>query len=185
MISSPFTKHLLGFIRRAGSERSTAKVLAEMSRFIGESLAAHRVTVYLTEGDRLIPYVSEFASGIRRPHEFLPREAVEAFDVQPLLLVALRAEGSLSGVLVVEGDVSDLRVRRDDVRQFAEFVALALENARAFERENERVREAEALLERTIYPPTPLALLRRGGEGAGESVCGGPGMAAAGEPPTG
>ncbi len=40
-----------------------------------------------------------------------------------------------------------------------------------------------------LFPQTPhleaLALLRRGGEGGGESVCGGPGMAAAGEPPTG
>ena len=180
MTSPTFTRRLLDFVERAGSERSTEKVLADMTRFIGETLDAHRVTVYLADGPRLVPYVSEFPSGeqrpdqfelwrslgyldespvserirageevilVERPDEFLPGDVAEAFGVQPLLLVALRTQTALVGVLVVEGRRDDLVARREDIREFAGFVALALENAQAFERENERVREAEALLE--------------------------------------
>ncbi len=180
MHSPTFTRRLLEFVRRAGSERSTTRVLAGMTRFIGEMLAVHRVGVYLTEEGRLVPYVSEYASGRRSPEqlekwktlrhlddstvaarlwagedsvmvedpaEILPEELIAEFDIRSMLLVALRAQDSLEGVLVVEGDLTDLQERRDEIAEFAGFVALALENAKAFERENARAREAEALLE--------------------------------------
>ncbi len=181
MHSPTFTRRLLEFVRRAGSERSTTRVLAGMTRFIGEMLAVYRVGVYLTDEEgRLVPYVSEYASGRRSPQqlekwktlrhldesivaarlragedsvmvgdpaEILPEELIDEFEIRPMLVVALRAQDNLEGVLVVEGDLGDLRERRDDIAEFAGFVALALENAKAFERENARAREAEALLE--------------------------------------
>ena len=181
MHSPTFTRRLLEFVRRAGSERSTTRVLAGMTRFIGEMLAVYRVGVYLTDEEgRLVPYVSEYASGRRSPQqlekwktlrhldesnvaarlragedsvmvgdpaEILPEELIDEFDIRSMLLVALRAQDNLEGVLVVEGDLGDLWERRDDIAEFAGFVALALENAKAFERENARAQEAEALLE--------------------------------------
>lgn len=57
------TTDLFGFVHRAGTERSRARVLAELSRLIGDRLAAHRVTVYALERGGLVPLVSEYSSG--------------------------------------------------------------------------------------------------------------------------
>ena len=62
-------------------------------------------------------------------------------------MVALRTSGKLLGVLLVEGDPDELEEQQADVHEFAGFMALAVENADALEREHQRVREAEALLE--------------------------------------
>ena len=55
-------KDLLRFVHLAGTERSSAKVFAEMSRFIGESLDAHRVTVSVVEDGVFVPLISERCS---------------------------------------------------------------------------------------------------------------------------
>jgi PAS domain S-box-containing protein len=57
------TTDLFGFVRRAGSEQSRARVLAELSRLIGDRLSANRVTVYALEDEGLVPLVSEYSSG--------------------------------------------------------------------------------------------------------------------------
>lgn len=56
------TAELFDFVRRAGTERSTAKIFAELTRFVGRSFGAHRISLYLVEGDDIVPFVSEFAS---------------------------------------------------------------------------------------------------------------------------
>jgi len=53
---------LFDFVRRAGTERSTPKLFAELTRFVGRSFDAHRISLYLAEGDDLVPFVAEYAS---------------------------------------------------------------------------------------------------------------------------
>ena len=64
-----------------------------------------------------------------------------------MLAVALRTSGKLLGVLVLEGDPDELEGQQTDVHEFAGFMALAVETADTSEREHQRVREAEVLLE--------------------------------------
>jgi K+-sensing histidine kinase KdpD len=176
-----FTEAILGFLRRAGTERSTARLVGEMFRFIGVTVSAHRVSLFLAseEGGRLRPFVSELASGIAQPGLFeewqrleveqfsvvqriragedvvvveepaegMPADVVEHWSLQPYLAIALRRDGSLLGLLIVEGSPEVLRRRLSQIAEFAEYIAMALANARAFEREQRRASEAEALLE--------------------------------------
>lgn len=179
----PFTSQLLHFLRRAGTERSTARVIAEMFQFVGEAFTVERVSLHLADEETggLEPYVSQFASGRQDPElydrwrafdigstglarrigggedtvlvedpsagDVLPLRYVQMFDVDPFLAVALRRRGRLEGLLIIEGPVETLRRRQDDAAEFAGYLTLALENARAFEREQERAAEAHALLE--------------------------------------
>lgn len=173
-------RDMFGLVRRAGREHSRARVLAELSRLIGERLLAFRVTVFVEDGERLIPMVAEYPSGvidatlfarwreegavenselgariradehlllIENPEDVLPARMVTAFRVQSLLAVALRTEDSLLGVLVVEGDFDELTAQQNEISKLAEIVTLTLETAQTFERERDRTREIEALLE--------------------------------------
>lgn len=179
----PFTSQLLHFLRRAGTERSTARVIAEMFQFVGEAFTVERVSLHLADPETgaLAPFVSQFASGKEDPALYerwrafdmesteltqqvrrgadvvlleeptasggLPQGFVETFDVGSFLAVALRRPENLEGVLIIEGPVDTLRRRQDDAAEFARYLTLAIENARAFEREQERTAEAHALLE--------------------------------------
>ncbi|MFV1971724.1 MAG: GAF domain-containing protein, partial [Acidimicrobiia bacterium] len=173
-------KDLLRFVHLAGTERSTAKVFAELSRFIGETLVAHRVTVFVVEEGRFVPFVSEYSSGatdqpnftkwhgsdafegsvlatrlrggedillIEDPTDVLPLQSVEAYGMKSLLVAGLQVESEMLGALLIEGDHADLEGRITETRELAEIVALALANAKAFEREQNRTEESEALLE--------------------------------------
>ena len=176
------TTELLRFARRAGTERSTIRLLAEMARFIARTFSVYRVGVYVYEGERVRPLVSEYASGEVRPElwqdfrsldrleelpifqrlaagedtvlvadpaaeEGFPLEMVEHFGIRPYLAVALREEGRLTGMVLIEGDPAVLEDLECDIAELAGFVALALHNAAALAREQQRAREAEALLE--------------------------------------
>lgn len=181
--SGSFSRAILDFVRRAGTERSTARLVGEMFRFTGTAFSVHRVSLFLAEDDdegRLVPFVSELASGDADPalfHEWrrldveqfdvvkrirggedvvevedprfegIPLPIVVRYDLQPYLAFALRRDGAPIGVLIVEGTPENLRNRRDDLAVFADYLAMALANARAFERERRRAREAEALLD--------------------------------------
>ncbi|GMQ94309.1 MAG: hypothetical protein BMS9Abin12_1796 [Acidimicrobiia bacterium] len=173
-------KDLLRFVHLAGTERSTAKVFAELSRFIGETLLAHRVTVFVVEDGRFVPFVSEYSSGttdqpqftkwrgshafedsvlatrlragedvllIENPTDVLPHQSVDAYAMRSLLVAGLQVESEMLGALLIEGDHEDLDSRRTDIRELAQVVALALANAKAFEREQNRTEESDALLE--------------------------------------
>ncbi|MEX2322442.1 MAG: ATP-binding protein [Acidimicrobiia bacterium] len=181
--SGSFPRAILDFVRRAGTERSTARLVGEMLRFTGTAFSVHRVSLFLADDDdegRLAPFVSELASGDADPALFkewrrldaeqfdvvkrirggedivevddprfegIPLPIVEKYDLQPYLAFALRRDGRPIGVLIVEGTPAKLRNRRDDLAVFSEYLAMGLANARAFERERRRAREAEALLD--------------------------------------
>ena len=173
---------ILEFLRRAGTERSTARLVGEMFRFIATSFEVHRVSMFLAPapGARLAPFVSELASGAGDPELFeewrrldveqfeivqrirrgedvilvedpsangIPSDIARRYGLQPYLVMALRQEGEPLGVLLVEGSIDTLRLRRHDITEFAQYVAMALANASAFEREQQRTRDAQALLE--------------------------------------
>jgi K+-sensing histidine kinase KdpD len=178
---SSFSRGILEFLRRAGTERSTKRLVAEMFRFLANTFSIERVSLFLVspEHGRLLPYVSEYASGVvdrelfeewraldveefevvqrirageevvmvDNPRAGLPEYVVDRFGNQPFLAFGLRRDGLLLGVLIVEGKPSILRKRRRDAAEFSEYVAMALANARAFEREEQRASDAEALLE--------------------------------------
>ncbi|MEX0826130.1 MAG: ATP-binding protein, partial [Acidimicrobiia bacterium] len=178
---SSFSRGILEFLRRAGTERSTKRLVAEMFRFLATTFSIERVSLFLVspEHGRLLPYVSEYASGVvdrdlfeewrglnvedfdvvqriragaevvmvEDPRDGLPDHVVDRFGNQPFLAFGLRRDGLLLGVLIVEGQPAILRKRQQDLAEFSEYVALALDNARAFEREERRASDAEALLE--------------------------------------
>lgn len=178
---SSFSRGILEFLRRAGTERSTKRLVAEMFRFLANTFSVERVSLFLvsTESGRLIPYVSEYASGatdrqlfeewraldverfaiaariragedvvlIEDPRAGLPDAVVDRFDNQSFLAIALRREEQLLGILIIEGKPAILRKRSRDAAEFAQYVSMALANARDFEREEQRASDAEALLE--------------------------------------
>jgi signal transduction histidine kinase len=74
-------------------------------------------------------------------------EIARRFELGPLLALALRDDQTLEGLLIVEAPVERLRARADDAAVFRDHLALALANTRAYERENARAAQAEALLE--------------------------------------
>jgi K+-sensing histidine kinase KdpD len=152
-----------------------------MFRFLANTFSIERVSLFLVspEHGRLLPYVSEYASGVadrqlfaewqaldverfdivqrirageevvlvEDPRAGLPDYVVDRFGNQPFLAFGLRRDGQLLGILIVEGKPAILRRRRRDAAEFSEYVAMALANARAFEREERRASDAEALLE--------------------------------------
>lgn len=83
------------------------------------------------------------------PHDpgGLPLSVVERFGIEPYIGFALRSEGTVHGLLMFEGDPTVLRERHDEAAEFVQYVAMALANARAFEREQQRASDAQALLE--------------------------------------
>ncbi len=176
-----FTLQLLAFVRQAGAERSTGRLLGEMARFVGRTFAVERVSVFLTQEGRLRPFVSEYSTsaGSRELYEVwrqleiegfplmqrmlageevvvvedpttddgLPPEIVRQFEVRPYLALALREGENLIGVVIIEGPPDLLVERIDEFTVLTEYVMLFLANARAYEREMARAREAEILLE--------------------------------------
>lgn len=174
------TNDLLRFVHLASTERSSAKVFAEMSRFICESLQADRVTVCIAEEGVFVPLVSERCSDpasdhpttlsydqsplndsqlaemiyddpdavvIYDPTTVFSRDIVDAHGIGPLAATGLRVDTELLGALVVEANETGLENIRTEVREVSGLVALALANAKAFERERRRTDESEALLE--------------------------------------
>lgn len=167
---------LFDFVRRAGTERSTAKLFAELTRFVGRSFDVYRISLYLVEDGALVPFVSEYAAEpddavayarwreirawrppfasrleagapavrVLDPPAEVDPELVELFGIRPFTALALASPSGLLGVLVVEGDPDRLAAAEPDLVELAEFVTLALENARAFEHQELRRREAEA-----------------------------------------
>ena len=178
---SSFSRGILEFLKRAGTERSTRRLVAEMFHFIAKTFSVDRVSLFLVSEDtgRLRPYVAEYASGVidreafeewlgldvetwqltRRvragedvvmsedPRDLLPDSVVDRFDNQAFLAIALRREGQLFGILGFEAQPAILDKRVGELAEFGEYVAMALANAHAFEREERRASDAEALLE--------------------------------------
>ncbi|MFQ5523920.1 MAG: GAF domain-containing protein [Acidimicrobiia bacterium] len=64
------TAEMLGLVHRAGVERSTTLVFAQLSRLIAELVEAHRVTLYAVEDGGFSPLVSEFSSGEVHKQQF-------------------------------------------------------------------------------------------------------------------
>lgn len=175
------TTELLRFIRRAGVETDTVRILSEMSRFVAREFAVHRVSVFVYESDRMRGVVSEYASGDvrtdlwenfrtvldldsfpivrdlasrprvvahRDPRDGFPSDIVERFEMQSYLAAPLSDDGErLTGIVIVEGDADELAAQRAEIIELAAFVSLVIQNARAYLREQQRAREAEALLE--------------------------------------
>ena len=82
------------------------------------------------------------------PSEGFPPEIVDLFQMQPYLAVPLYDDQDrMLGFVLVEGDAEALAAQRAEIIELAAFVSLAIQNARAFLREQQRAREAEALLE--------------------------------------
>ena len=84
----------------------------------------------------------------RDPSEGFPSEIVDLFQMQPYLAVPLHDDqDGMLGIVLVEGDADALASQRAEIIELAAFVSLAIQNARNFLREQQRAREAEALLE--------------------------------------
>jgi signal transduction histidine kinase len=82
------------------------------------------------------------------PAAGFPPEMVDLFGIRPYLALPLHDEGEgVLGVALIEGDAEELATQQDELVELAAFVSLAVQNVRAFEREQQRAREAEALLE--------------------------------------
>jgi len=178
---SSFSRGIVAFLKRAGTERSTKRLVAEMFHFIANTFSVDRVSLFLASGETgvLRPYVAEYASGhtdreayeewvaldveswalahrVRNgedvilsddAREVLPDAVVERFGNQSFLSIALRQEGQLLGIMGFEARLGILRKRVSELAEFGDYVAMALANARAFEREEQRAADAEALLE--------------------------------------
>ncbi len=77
-----------------------------------------------------------------------PADMVVLFDIRPYwALPLLDDQGTLIGVLLVEGEPSQLTSNGEALVELAAFVSVAVQNVRALEREQQRAREAEALIE--------------------------------------
>lgn len=84
----------------------------------------------------------------RDPAEGFPTDIVDRFEMQSYLAAPLSDDGErLTGIVIVEGDADELSAQRAEIIELAAFVSLAIQNSRAFLREQLRAREAEALLE--------------------------------------
>ena len=77
----------------------------------------------------------------------IPADIARRFELKPYIVIALRRADALIGLLMVEGPRRALRRRRDEIAEFAQYLSMALANAQAFAREQQRARDAEALLE--------------------------------------
>lgn len=118
-----FTLQLLAFVRQAGAQRSTGRLLGEMARFVGRTFAVDRVSVFLTQEGRMRPFVSEYSSGSgsRELYEVWRQLDVEVF---PLMQRMLSGEE----VVLVSDPTTDDGFPPEIVRQFQvePYVALAL-----------------------------------------------------------
>jgi len=82
------------------------------------------------------------------PTAGFPLDLVQVFDVHPYLALPLRSDDdALAGLVLIEGDPADLEAQGNELTELASFVSLAVQNGRVFAREQQRAREAEALLE--------------------------------------
>lgn len=77
-----------------------------------------------------------------------PQEIIRLFEIRPYLALPLHDDGhGLLGITLIEGEPQELAAQRAELTELAAFVSLAVQNIRAFEREQQRAREAEALLQ--------------------------------------
>jgi signal transduction histidine kinase len=82
------------------------------------------------------------------PVDGFPAPMVATFEIHPYLALPLYDEDDgLLGLALVEGEREALAFQQAELTELAGFVSLAVQNVRAFEREQQRAREAEALLE--------------------------------------
>lgn len=107
-----------------------------------------------------------------------PPDIVETYGLRPFLALAMRRADALEGVLFIEADEQQLEHRFEDALLLRDHLALALSNARAYERETARAAEAEALLEvtkvlarTTELTPVLVAVARQSARVSGFERC--------------
>ena len=107
-----------------------------------------------------------------------PGPIAERYGLRPFLALALRNGETLEAVLMIEADEEQLAPLLDDALLLRDHLALALENARAYEREAVRAAEAEALLEvtkvlarTTELTPVLVAVARQSAKVSGFERC--------------
>lgn len=107
-----------------------------------------------------------------------PRDIAERYGLRPFLALAMRRSESLEAVLMIEADEEQLDHRFEDALLLRDHLALALANARAYERETARAAEAEALLEvtrvlarTTELTPVLVAVARQSARVSGFERC--------------
>jgi len=83
LTNQPLITQLLRFVRRADTERSATRILAEISRFIAQTFLVHRVAVCVFEGTRLRPLVAEYASGQSDPALWDAFRSLEELEATP------------------------------------------------------------------------------------------------------
>ncbi|HSJ28763.1 MAG TPA: ATP-binding protein [Acidimicrobiia bacterium] len=82
------------------------------------------------------------------PSSGFPTRLVQRFQIRPYLALPLQGDtDGMVGMVLIEGDPEELTAQSDELAELASFVSLAVQNVRAFQREQQRAREAEALLE--------------------------------------
>ncbi|MBW3618664.1 MAG: GAF domain-containing protein [Actinobacteria bacterium] len=176
---------VLAFLHRTGGGRSTARVVAEMLRFLTHAYELERASFFLAdrEDGGLRAFASEFRSGAADPQLFdewrtldieatdlgrriragedlvrldrgddpggLPPAVAARYGMGALVALAVRHGGHLDGMLVLEAPPERLAFGTTEIVTLVSHLALALDNARAVEREQHRSAEAEALLEVT------------------------------------
>jgi K+-sensing histidine kinase KdpD len=146
---STFDMHRVSVFLASGDER-------RLTPFVSELSTGDADPQLFWEWKQLDPETFDVVRRIRAgedvvllddPAHGMGADVVDRYGLQPLLALALRRDQDLFGVLIVEGVPETLREHRDDIAEFAEYLAMALANAKAFEREQRRARDAEALLE--------------------------------------
>ncbi|MDK1009549.1 MAG: PAS domain S-box protein [Actinomycetota bacterium] len=110
-------RELFGFVHRAGTEGSRARVLAELSRFIGEKLAAYRVSVFVIDGEHLVPLVAEYSSGVTDARQIAKWQGGEPLETSELI-AKFRAGGDLLLIENPEDVLPTHRVREFEIRPF-------------------------------------------------------------------
>lgn len=107
-----------------------------------------------------------------------PASIAERYELRPFLALAVRNGSTLEAVLMLEADGDTLEALLGDALLLRDHLALALENARAYEREATRVAEAEALLEvtevlarTTELTPVLVAVARQSAKVSGFERC--------------
>ncbi|MFP5331556.1 MAG: ATP-binding protein [Acidimicrobiia bacterium] len=128
-------------MRGVVSEYASGEIRADLwSVFRTADLDSYPIVCQLAARPRVVAHLD--------PSEGFPPEIVQQFEMRPYLAVPLTDDGeSLAGIVVVEGDADELAAQRAEIIELAAFVSLAIQNSRAYLRERQRAREAEALLE--------------------------------------
>ncbi len=127
-MESATTTDLFGFVHRAGTERSRARILAELSRLIGDRLSAHRVTVYALEDEGLVPLVSEYSSGETDVPQFATFRGTRVL-AKSKLAARLRAGAD---VLLIDNPPDVLPARIVDALGIQPFLVAALRSDSQF-----------------------------------------------------